>query len=170
MKIYKTAFLAIWVILNSCSTMQGSYHYTMGTQCLNKGDLGGAFTHFTQACELDPSTASYHNNLAFTYLQLGEVDKAWYHLRQAAFLDPDDAEVVSNFYMVAEHLEEKYQIGNGLSKEGIEKCLGVPDEHMTHNDYAVLRYGILFFVFKDNQLEERCDLEDIPTFISPYCK
>jgi tetratricopeptide (TPR) repeat protein len=155
MKIGKNLFLISSIFLTSCSCITSSFHYTKGTQCMERGDYDGAVIELNQAVELDPEFARNHSNLAYAYLQTGRNDKYWYHCRQAVLCPYKDAAGAINFAELCDKLIKKPGLNKpGTSLEEIIDNLGTPDSRTdsANGDETVCTYGTCIMKFKDHKL------------------
>lgn len=141
------------LVFTGCSTISSSYHYTSGTQCLERGDYAGAIVELEQAVELDPEMARNHSNLSYAYLCNQELDKAWYHSRQAVLCPYKDDAGYGNFSNICKLMIIDPKLNEpGTPIEEIRTKLGEPDIEMDNGSMITYLYGCCAMEFKEGKL------------------
>lgn len=145
MKTMIVKLAATILILSSCSTVSSSYHYTMGTECLNKGQLIEAKEHFEKSLESWDGHVDALNNLGVTYMALGEIENAWPCYRKAS---PQSNLAKINLVDCFDKLAVKNNLSNNPTKAEMIQVYGLPDNDQNED---VFRYGSLKIHFKDGK-------------------
>lgn len=141
------------VVLTSCSTVASSFHYTRGTECLDRGDCEGAIKELTKAVELDPEMARNHTNLSFAYLSCNHYDKAWYHIRQAVLCPYQDSAGYINFMNLCQAMVINPKLNEpGTPLEEVRRKLGEPDIEINNDKTLTYIYGLCVMEFEEGQL------------------
>lgn len=163
--LIKFFFLSITVLVASCSIVASSFHFTLGTQCLDKGDYIGAVRHLERAVELDPTMSRNHNSLACAYMGIQEVEKAWYQSRQAVLCEPVDyisLETFMNIYKLC--VKNRGLNQKGTSLQEILSKLGEPDLKNEEPDGTItIIYGCSAMKFFNGMLVS-CSFKE-PRFV-----
>ena len=90
-------FFVLSVIFSSCTIIKSSHHYTLGTECLEKGDHEEAIENLKKAVELDPESGRNQTNLSMAYLNSGNNYMAWVHTRKSLLEKYPDKCALHNF-------------------------------------------------------------------------
>ena len=148
-----TALTLFFIVLTGCSTLSSSYHYTCGTQCLERSDYDGAIIEFKQAVALDLEIARNHSNLSYAYFCKQDYENAWYHCRKALLCPYQDGASTGNFtnlcklMIIAPKLNEP-----GTPIEEIRSKLGEPDIEMNNGMTTTYIYGCCAMEFQEGKL------------------
>jgi hypothetical protein len=164
-RMAKRFWLFSTLLLMGCSTVSSSYHYTMGTEAVECGDLDTALEHLEQAVALDPSMGRNHNNLCAVYMGLGRMEDAWHSICQAVWALSDEEHFNNskrNFMTMWNWMREHHPIQKGLTVDEVVSRLGTPNSvnHFTNKEGCVLTYGFLMLSFEGNSLNRAVLLPD----------
>jgi tetratricopeptide (TPR) repeat protein len=84
-----------------------------GEKLYLNGKYNDAFSVFTQALKLDPSSPCIHNNLGVMYWQIGKTKQAIEHFKKALLADPEYRQTIINYgniLSVLQRIDEAQQL------------------------------------------------------------
>ena len=97
--------------------VRGSFHFTKGTECLDKKDYINAIYHLKKAVELDPLTARNLENLGCAYAYSGDTLKGLYYTTLGFFCESPTE--TARFKQIWEKLKEE----PNLTQKEIIQCI-----------------------------------------------
>ncbi len=151
----KTLLTCLFALsLTSCthSLITGSYYFTLGTQCLERGEYEEARNFLEKSIEHDPSQPRSHTNLAIAYDNLGEDKKAWLEFRNAYKLEPRDKYIAINLVNFWNKTKVIAEFQKDTSQSQITDLLGEPDSIIrTGLRTTSFIYGNIEIYFRDGK-------------------